>query len=126
MSLLSILGISDAMASVVNTTGQAAHVVHPAHHQGSMVSTVFMMLAIFGVFYFLMIRPQQKRIKEQRDMLSQVAVGDEVLTGGGIAGRVVKLKDTFLTVKIAKDTEILVKKAAVSDVLRKGTLDTID
>ncbi len=120
MSLLSMLGISDAMAAASTAAHQAGR------HQGSMMSTILMMVAIFVVFYFLMIRPQQKRAKQQREMLDKVAIGDEVLTGGGIAGKVVRLKDAFLVLKIAKDTEITIQKAAVSNVLPKGTLDSID
>ena len=80
------------------------------------------LIGLFVVFYFLMIRPQMKRQKEHRQMLSALAKGDEVVTNGGIAGRVDEVGESFLTVEIAPNVKVRVQKGAVSQVLPKGSL----
>jgi len=80
---------------------------------------------MFVVLYFLMIRPQMKRAKEHKALLESLNKGDEVVTGGGIAGRITKVGDNFITVEIANAVEIQVQKQAVSLVLPKGTLKTL-
>ncbi|GAB3242675.1 preprotein translocase subunit YajC [Chitinimonas naiadis] len=80
------------------------------------------MIVIFVLFYFLLIRPQQKRMKEQKAMLDAIAKGDEVVTSGGVLGRVVKAGDAYLTVEIADGVEIVVQRGAVSAKLEKGTV----
>ncbi|GHD67622.1 preprotein translocase subunit YajC [Luteimonas padinae] len=74
------------------------------------------------IMYFLMIRPQMKRAKEHRNMVEKLAVGDEVITSGGIAGVVRRVGDSFVTVEIADNVEIRVQKNAVGNVLPKGSL----
>ncbi|GGK07557.1 preprotein translocase subunit YajC [Luteimonas terricola] len=81
-----------------------------------------MMVVLFAIMYFLMIRPQMKRQKEHRAMVEKLAVGDEVITASGIAGVVRKLGDSFITVEIADNVEIRVQKTAVGNVLPKGSL----
>ena len=81
-----------------------------------------MMVVLFAIMYFLMIRPQMKRTKEHRAMLEKLSVGDEVITNGGIAGVVRNIGDSFLTIEIAERVEIRVQKGAVGNVLPKGTL----
>lgn len=80
------------------------------------------LLILFAVFYFMLIRPQMRRAKEQRTMISALAKGDEVVTNGGIAGRIDDIGDSFLTLEIASGVKIKLQKAAVSMVLPKGTL----
>jgi preprotein translocase subunit YajC len=80
------------------------------------------LLVLFIVFYFMLIRPQMKRQKEHRLMVDALAKGDEVVTSGGIAGKVTELGDSFLTVEIAKGIEVKVQRHAVGAVLPKGTL----
>ena len=77
---------------------------------------------IFVVFYFLLIRPQSKRAKEHKAMVSALAVGDEVVTSGGILGRITEAGEQFLTVEIAEGVRIKVQRHTVSSVLPKGTL----
>ena len=79
-------------------------------------------ILMFAVLYFLMIRPQMKRTKEHRAMLEKLAVGDEVITNGGIAGVVRNIGDSFISVEVANGVEIRVQKGAVGNVLPKGTL----
>jgi len=73
------------------------------------------------VFYFFLIRPQQKRAKEHQNMLAKIGAGDEVVTSGGILGKVTEVNDNFLTVEIADGVRIKVQKAQVSQLVPKGT-----
>jgi preprotein translocase subunit YajC len=82
-------------------------------------------LLMFVVLYFLMIRPQMKRSKEHKTMVEALAKGDEVITQGGMAGRIVKVGDAYLQVEIAPNVEIAVQKQAVSTLLAKGTLKNL-
>ncbi len=82
-------------------------------------------LLLFVVLYFLMIRPQQKKQKEQRDMLSALAEGDEVLTAGGIVGKVVKVAENFITLEISEGTTILIQKTSIVALLPNGTIETL-
>jgi preprotein translocase subunit YajC len=86
------------------------------------LSTFVPLILMFVVMYFLMIRPQQKRAKEQKAMMDALAKGDEVVTVGGILGRVSKVTDAYITVEIAAGTEVVVQKASVTTLLPKGTL----
>ena len=80
------------------------------------------LVLMFAVLYFIMIRPQMKRQKETKAMLEALAVGDEVVTVGGIMGKVTSLKDALVTVEIASGTEVQMQKGAITNVLPKGTL----
>ena len=80
------------------------------------------LVLMFVVMYFLMIRPQQKRAKEQRAMMDALAKGDEVVTAGGILGRVTKVADAYVTVEMAAGTEVVIQKSSVTMLLPKGTL----
>ena len=82
----------------------------------------FLPLALmFVVLYFIMIRPQMKRQKEHKAMIEAIAKGDEVVTAGGLIGRVSKLGDSFVHVEIASGTEVQVQRTAITQVLPKGT-----
>lgn len=87
------------------------------------------LVLMFAVLYFLMIRPQQKKAKEHQRMVSELQKGDEVVTGGGLAGRISKVGENYLTVSIAegKDgpVDVVVQKSAVTTLLPKGTLKTL-
>jgi len=80
------------------------------------------LLLIFVVFYFLLIRPQTKRAKEHKAMVSAIATGDEVVTSGGILGKVTDVADQFLTVEIADGVRVKVQRHTVASVLPKGSL----
>ena len=83
----------------------------------------FIMMAVFVViFYFLLIRPQQKKQKEHQAMLGKLAAGDEVVTAGGILGRIVEVGDQFLTIEIADNVRIKVQRFQVTTIVPKGTL----
>ncbi len=83
------------------------------------------MIVIFAVMWLLMIRPQMKKAKEHKALLEALAKGDEVVTQGGIVGKVVKINDAYVTVEIAEGTEVVVQKPAIGLVLPKGTLKSL-
>jgi preprotein translocase subunit YajC len=80
---------------------------------------------MFVLLYFLMIRPQMKRAKEQKQMIEALQKGDEVVTAGGLVGRITKLGDAYISLEIAPNTEINVQKASVQVLLPKGTIKSI-
>ena len=80
------------------------------------------LVLIFVVFYFLLIRPQAKRAKEHKAMVAALAAGDEVVTSGGILGKVIEAGEQFLTVEIADGVRVKVQRHTVGAVLPKGTL----
>ena len=82
-------------------------------------------IMMFVVLYFLMIRPQMKRQKEQKTMMDALAKGDEVVTSGGILGKVTKVADAFVTLEISNGTEIVAQKAAITMLLPKGTIKSL-
>ena len=94
----------------------------PAPAGGSMMGSLLFPIVLIAIMYFIMIRPQMKRAKEHRAMVDKLAVGDEVITNGGIAGTVRALGEAFVTVEVANGVELRVQKGAVSNVLPKGTL----
>jgi preprotein translocase subunit YajC len=88
----------------------------------SMLGTLLLPVLLLVVFYFLLIRPQNKRAKEQREMLSKVAAGDEIATTGGILGKVVEVGDQFISLEIANNVTVKLQKFQVAQVLPKGTV----
>lgn len=120
MSFLSLIGIQDAVAQAATTAAPAAA---PAHAGGSLMSLLPTLIIFVLVFYFLLIRPQAKRAKQQRQLMESIAMGDEVVTTGGIAGKVIRLLDNnYVVLEIADNVQILVQKGSVALVLPKGTL----
>jgi preprotein translocase subunit YajC len=92
--------------------------------EGGMLSFLPIIL-MFVVLYFLMIRPQMKRQKEHKSMMEALTKGDEVVTAGGVVGRITKITDAYVTVEISEGTEILVQKSAVATLLPKGTIKAL-
>jgi len=92
-----------------------------AGNQG-ILQALMLPVLLLVVFYFLLIRPQNKRAKEQKEMLSKVAAGDEVATTGGILGKVTEVGDQFLTLEIASGVNVKLQKFQVAQVLPKGTV----
>jgi len=80
---------------------------------------------MFALLYFLMIRPQMKRAKESKAMIEALQKGDEVVTSGGLVGRITKMGEQYLTLEIAPNTEIVVQRSAVQLPLPKGTIKSI-
>lgn len=86
--------------------------------QGGGMSGLVMMLIIFAIFYFILIRPQQKRMKEHKKMVEELKKGDRIITGGGIYGTVEGVAQNTLTVKIAEGTKVKITKHSVAAVLK--------
>ncbi|MFW7340338.1 preprotein translocase subunit YajC [Pollutimonas sp. H1-120] len=86
-------------------------------------------ILMFVILYFLMIRPQMKRQKEHRNMVSALAKGDEIITTGGLLGKVTKVSDSYITVEISmlgdKPVETVVQRTAVTSILPKGTIKAL-
>jgi len=104
--------ISDAMAQ--DASGQAG-----------MLELILPLLLMFAIFYFLLIRPQQKKAKEHKNMVEALNKGDEIVTNGGLLAKITDVDDNFLTCKISKDVEVKVQRFAVTSVLPKGTVKNL-
>ncbi|MEZ5498794.1 MAG: preprotein translocase subunit YajC [Steroidobacteraceae bacterium] len=89
---------------------------------GGSMAPLLMMVVFVVIFYFLLIRPQQKKAKEHQAMLGKLAAGDEVVTSGGLLGKVIEVGETFLTLEIAQGVQVKVQKFQVSSLMPKGTL----
>ncbi len=83
---------------------------------------ILFLVLLFAVFYFLLIRPQQKRAKEHKKMVAAVAKGDEVVTNGGLLGKVIAVGDSFLTVNIAEGVDVKLQRGSLSATVPKGTI----
>ncbi|MDD3353337.1 preprotein translocase subunit YajC [Zoogloea sp.] len=107
---------------ISNAFAQAAPAAaDPLGGLGGILPMIFM----FAVLWFLMIRPQMKRAKEHKALLEGLQKNDEVLTGGGIVGKVVSIADAYVTIEIAANTQIVVQKQSIGAVLPKGTLKSL-
>ena len=106
---------------ISNAYAQAAA---PAGAGGGRMSFLPIIL-MFVVLYFLMIRPQMKRQKEQKAMIDALGKGDEIVSAGGLVGKVTKVGDAYISVEVAEGTEIVMQKAAVTMLLPKGTVKTL-
>jgi preprotein translocase subunit YajC len=114
------MSLHDNLLSLVIADAHAADPA-PAGATGGLM-TFLPLIIIFVIFYFLLIRPQSKRAKEHRDMVSKLAKGDEVITNGGLLGRIKDLDESYLTVEIASGVAVKLQRQAVLQVLPKGTL----
>ncbi|GDX60353.1 MAG: preprotein translocase subunit YajC [Nitrosomonadaceae bacterium] len=93
---------------------------------GDFLTTLPMIVIIFALFYFIVIRPQSKRAKEQKLMIEALQKGDEVVSSGGVLGRVVKISGSYIVLEIATSTQVTVLKSSVQTLLPKGTLKTVE
>lgn len=107
--------ISDAMAEAAPA----------AAGQPGLMEALFPFVILFIVFYFLLIRPQSKRAKEHKKMVEALSKGDEVLTQGGIYGKVVEVGETHLVVELADNLQVKVQREAVASLLPKGTIKSL-
>lgn len=92
---------------------------------GGGIESMLLIVLMFGVLYFLMIRPQMKRAKEHKAMVEALQKGDEVISGGGILGRVSKLNENYVTLEVAQGVEMVLQRSAIQVVLPKGTIKNI-
>jgi preprotein translocase subunit YajC len=103
--------ISDAMAEGAAAAGQ----------QGSGLMGMLPLVLIMVLFYFMLIRPQTKRAKEHKNMVESLAKGDEIVTNGGLLGRVNDVGESFLHVEIANGVDVKIQKQSVATLVPKGT-----
>ena len=101
--------ISDAMAAA-------------PQGQGDQLMSFLPLIVIFVVFYFLLIRPQSKKAKEHKQMVESLAKGDEVVTNGGLLGRITRVGENFLDVELTDGVTVKVQRQAVSSLMPKGTI----
>ena len=101
---------------------QSAHAQAGGEATGSPLMSLMLPILLLVVFYFLLIRPQQKRVKEHKQMVSELKKGDEVVTSGGLAGELTEVGDSFVQLQIAEGIEVQVQKQSVASLLPKGTL----
>ena len=105
--------ISDAMAQ--GAEGQ----------QAGTLELILPLLLMFAIFYFLLIRPQQKKAKEHKSMVEALNKGDEIITNGGLVAKITDTDENFLTCKISDNVEVKVQRHAVTSVLPKGTIKNL-
>ena len=89
---------------------------------GDPTFSFIMLIALFAVFYFVLIRPQSKRQKEHKAMVASLSKGDEVVTNGGLLGKITNVGDSFVTVEVADGMEVRVQRMAVAALMPKGTI----
>ena len=103
--------ISDAMAEAA-----------PAAQQTDPMSSLIFFGGMILIFYFLLIRPQQKRAKEHRNLVEALSKGDEIVTNGGLLGKIVEVGEQYITVELAENVQIKMQRQAVGSILPKGSL----
>jgi preprotein translocase subunit YajC len=108
--------ISDAIAAATMT---------PKGAQGDGSFSLIMIAAIFVLFYFMLIRPQNKRAKEHRELVGKIKKGDEIVTAGGILGKVTSLDEQYIKISVSEGVEVSLQRSAISSVLPKGTLKAL-
>ncbi|OGT34225.1 MAG: preprotein translocase subunit YajC [Gammaproteobacteria bacterium RBG_16_51_14] len=93
--------------------------------QGGGLFSLLPLIVLFAVFYFFLIRPQMKQAKEHRQLVEGLSKGDEVITNGGLLGKIKQIGDNFIVLEIASDTEVKVQRQSISAIMPKGTLKTL-
>src|SRR5687767_2021905 len=112
----------DFLLNLFIGTAAAQDAAAPAASAPSLINALFLPVMLIVVFYFLLIRPQQKKQKEHRAMVDTLSVGTEVVTGGGVLGKVTEVGEQFLTVEVADGDSIKVQRHSISAVLPKDTI----
>ena len=103
----------------------AAYAQSAAPQQPSAMFNLFFIGGMIVLFYFILWRPQSKRAKEHKELVGGLAKGDEVLTSGGILGKVTKVTDDYVTIQVAENVELNMQKASIAAALPKGTIKSI-
>ena len=93
--------------------------------QAGTLELILPLLLMFAIFYFLLIRPQQKKAKEHKNMVTALGKGDEIITNGGLLAKITDMDDNFMTCQIAYNVEVKIQRHAVASVLPKGTIKNL-
>jgi len=93
--------------------------------QAGTLELILPLLLMFAIFYFLLIRPQQKKAKEHKNMVTALGKGDEIITNGGLLAKITDMDDNFMTCQIANNVEVKIQRHAVASVLPKGTIKNL-
>jgi len=96
-----------------------------APNSGDIFIQLFPLILLFIVFYFLLIRPQAKRAKEHKQMIDSLRKGDEIITNGGLLGKITECGESFIQIEVAPNTEVKVQRAMIAQVMPKGTMKTL-
>jgi preprotein translocase subunit YajC len=113
MNILSFLGIANAYAAAAASTTKQ-----------NLISILPMFIILVLFMYFIIIRPQSKRAKEHRELMASLKTGDEVITSGGLLGKINKISNNFIVLEVAKNVEITMQKASIAATLPKGTIES--
>ncbi len=92
---------------------------------GGSIASFIPLVLLFAAMYFIVIRPQKKKMKDHQDLVDALAKGDEIMTNGGILGKIISVHDSFITVEIAQNVTIKLQRSAVSHVMPKDTIKSI-
>lgn len=118
VGLMAILVATNVFAAAPATGAQPSL-------QESILSMAPMLIGILMLFYFMIFRPQQKRQLEQRKLLESLGAGDEIISAGGLVGRIVKMSDDFIRVALADNVEITLQRGSIIKILPKGTMKSL-
>ena len=99
-----------------------AHAAAPAAGQGDPLSGMLFFVGMLALMYFLLIRPQQKRAKEHKKMVEAIAKGDEIVTNGGMLGKITEVGEQYISIEIANNIEVKLQRQAIATVLPKGSI----
>lgn len=117
LGFTSLLVASDVLAAAENAAAPSA--------QESILSMAPMLIGILLLFYFMIFRPQQKRQADHRKLMESLSAGDEIISAGGMVGRIVKMSDDFIRIALADEVEITLQRGSIVKVLPKGTMKSL-
>ena len=118
----SIVNFISSFFSTAHASTAATTTTTTAAHHSSPYSTIIMLVVFFVIFYFLLIRPQSKRAKQQRELLASIGQGDEVITSGGMMGKVTAIEESIVSLEIANGVVIKIQKGSISGTMPKGSI----
>ena len=107
---------------VTDALAQANSAVPP---QASPFGSILMLVGFILIFYFMLWRPQSKRAKDQRELIANLSKGDEILTNGGLLGKISNITDNFIKLAVADGIEVTIQKPSVASLLPKGTIKSL-
>jgi preprotein translocase subunit YajC len=113
------------MLNLINNAIAAEQVTTATNNQSGTNSLLFMLVMFGAFFYFVLWRPQNKRANEHKTLINNLLIGDEVVSTGGIMGKITKITDHYFVLAIANNSTMLIQKAAIASVVPKGTMNSL-